>query len=101
MPSHPIPAVLLARLAVDQSVQGHGLGSFLLRDATARTLAAAAELGIRVMLVHALNQSARDFYAHHGFEPSRTDPMNLQLLVKDINASIGEDDARTAGREVG
>ncbi len=101
MPSHPIPAVLLARLAVDRSVQGHGLGSFLLRDAMARTLAAAAELGIRVMLVHALNESARDFYAHHGFEPSQTDPMNLQLLVKDIKASIEEDDARTAGREVG
>jgi GNAT superfamily N-acetyltransferase len=89
MPRHPIPAVLLARLAVDRSVQGHGLGSFLLRDAMARTLAAAAELGIRVMLVHALDESARDFYMHHGFESSPTDPMNLQLLVKDIETSIG------------
>jgi GNAT superfamily N-acetyltransferase len=88
MPRHPIPAVLLARLAVVRSVQGRGLGAFLLRDAMARTLAAAAELGIRVMLVHALNESARDFYLHHGFEPSRTDPLNLQLLVKDIEASL-------------
>lgn len=91
MPRHPIPAVLLARLAVDRSVQGNGLGAFLLRDAMARTLAAAAELGIRVMLVHALNESARDFYLHHGFEPSRTDPMNLQLLVKDIEATLDPD----------
>ncbi len=41
------------------------------------------------MLVHALDESARDFYVHHGFEPSPTDPMNLQLLVKDIEASLG------------
>jgi GNAT superfamily N-acetyltransferase len=88
MPRHPIPAVLLARLAVDRSVQGRGLGAFLLRDALARTLAAAAELGIRAMLVHVLDESARDFYLHHGFEPSPTDPMNLQLLVKDIEASL-------------
>lgn len=88
MPRHPIPAVLLARLAVDQSVQGHGLGAFLLHDAMTRTLAAAAELGIRVMLVHALNAPARDFYLRHGFEPSCTDPMNLQLLVKDIEATL-------------
>ena len=91
MPRHPIPAVLLARLAVDQSVQGHGLGAFLLRDAMSRTLAAAAELGIRVLLVHALDESARGFYLHHGFEPSCTDPMNLQLLVKDIEASLEPD----------
>lgn len=91
MPRHPIPAVLLARLAVDQSVQGNGLGAFLLRDAMARTMAAAAELGIRVMLVHALDESARGFYLHHGFEPSRTDPMNLQLLVKDIEATLNSE----------
>jgi GNAT superfamily N-acetyltransferase len=89
MPRHPIPAVLLARLAVDRSVQDRGLGAFLLRDAMARTLAAAAELGIRVMLVHALDESARSFYLRHGFEPSPTDSMNLQLLVKDIEASTG------------
>ena len=83
-------ALCVARLAVDRSVQGRGIGAFLLRDAMVRTLAAAAELGIRIMLVHALNESARSFYLHHGFESSSTDQMNLQLLVKDIEASVGE-----------
>lgn len=91
MPRHPIPGVLLARLAVDRSVQGHGLGAFLLRDAMARTLAASDELGIRVMLVHALDEAARSFYSHFGFELSHTDLMNLQLLVKDIEASLDSD----------
>jgi hypothetical protein len=68
------------------------LAAFLLRDAMARTLAASLELGIRVMLVHALDESARDFYLHHGFELSHTDSMNLQLLVKDIEASLDRGD---------
>lgn len=89
MPRHPIPAVLLARLAVDNSVQGRGVGAFLLRDAMARTLGASVELGIRTLLVHAQNEAARDFYLHHAFEPSRTNPMNLELLVEDIEASLG------------
>jgi GNAT superfamily N-acetyltransferase len=88
MPRHPIPAVLLARLAVDRSVQGRGLGAFLLCDAMARTLSAASELGIRVLLVHAQDEAARSFYLHHGFEPSPTDPLNLQLLLKDLEASL-------------
>ncbi len=84
MPRHSIPAVLLARLAVDRSVQGRGLGAFLLRDAIVRSLAVAAQVGVRAMLVHALDEGARDFYLHHGFEPSPTDPLNLQLIVKDM-----------------
>jgi GNAT superfamily N-acetyltransferase len=59
MPRHPVPAALLARLAVDTSVQGHGIGAWLLRDAMLRTLAAAESVGIRVLLVHALDDGAR------------------------------------------
>ena len=88
MPRHPIPAVLLARLAVDSSVAGRGLGASLLRDAMLRTLTAADELGIRVLLVHAIDDTARAFYEHFGFEASPTDPLNLQLLIKDLRASI-------------
>src|SRR5690349_17453634 len=61
MPRHPIPAALLARLAVDQSVQGRGLGAWLLRDAMLRTLSAADALAIRVLLVHAIDDQAKSF----------------------------------------
>lgn len=94
MPRHPIPVVLLARLAVDQSVHGHGIGSFLLRDAMLRTVSAADELGIRALLVHALNPAARAFYMRHGLQPSPTDELHLMALVKDIRAASGTRTAR-------
>lgn len=82
MPRHPIPAMLLARLAVDKTVQGRGVGAFLLRDAMRRALAVAELAGMRLLLVHALSDDARAFYEHFGFEASPSDPMNLQLLVR-------------------
>ena len=88
MPRHPIPAMLLARLAVDESAQGKGVGAMLLADAMQRTLLVAEETGIRLLLVHAVNDEARSFYLHFGFEVSPSDPMNLQLLIKDIRATI-------------
>jgi GNAT superfamily N-acetyltransferase len=90
MPRHPIPAALLARLAVDVSVQGRGIGAWLLRDAMLRTLSASESVGIRVLLVHALDADARGFYERHGFEASPTDPLNLQILMKDLRAAVDE-----------
>lgn len=90
MPRHPIPAALLARLAVDTTVQGRGIGAWLLRDAVLRTLSAAESVGIRVLLVHAIDEDARGFHERHGFEPSPTDSLNLQMLIKDIRASVDE-----------
>lgn len=94
MPRHPIPAMLLARLAVDKAVQGNGIGAFLLRDAMGRALSVAEQAGMRLLLVHALNDEARAFYEHFGFEPSPSDPMNLQLLVEDIRLAL---DSAAAG----
>lgn len=88
MPRHPIPAMLLARLAVDESAQGKGVGATLLADAMQRTLLVAEETGIRLLLVHAVDEDARSFYLYYGFEASPSDPMNLQLLTKDIRATI-------------
>jgi predicted N-acetyltransferase YhbS len=85
---HQMPAVLLARLAVDVSVQRKGIGALLLRDAMIRTVAVSEEAGVRLMLVHALSDSARGFYLRFGFETSPTDAMNLQMIVKDIRASL-------------
>jgi hypothetical protein len=58
MPQYPIPVVLLTRLAIDLSVAGRGLGDWLLRDAMPLTLAASATLGVRAMLVHAIDEEA-------------------------------------------
>ena len=84
MPQYPIPVVLLARLAVDLSVARRGLGAWLLRDAMRRTLTASETVGVRAMLVHAIDDEARGFYLRHGLEPSPTDPMHLMVLIKDI-----------------
>lgn len=81
--------MLLARLAVDLSVQGEGVGAWLLQDALRRTLTASQEVGVRVLLVHAINETARSFYERFGFETSPTDPLILQLLIKDIRATLG------------
>jgi len=88
MPRHPIPVVLLARLAVDKAVQGRGLGAFLLADAMRRTLSAAQTIGVRALLVHATDETARSFYERFGFVKSPTDPLHLMLLIKDLRASL-------------
>jgi GNAT superfamily N-acetyltransferase len=86
--NHPVGVILLARLAVDRSEHGKGLGKALLRDALARIARAADVVGVRAVLVHAIDDSARDFYLHHGFQPSPVDPMELMMLMKDLRASI-------------
>ena len=81
---HPVPAMLLARLAVDRAWQGQGLGTALLKDALLRTLQAADIAGVRAVLVHAKNEKARQWYLRFGFEPGPITPMQLFLLLKDI-----------------
>lgn len=88
MPQYPIPVVLLARLAVDLSVAGRGLGGWLLRDAMLRTVAASETIGIRVMLVHAADDQARAFYLRHGVEPSHADPLHLMILIEDLSKAV-------------
>lgn len=85
---HPIPVILLARLAVDQREQGRGLGAALLKDALTRAARAADEIGARAVLVHAKDEEARAFYEHFDFEPSPTDPLHLFLLMKDVKNAL-------------
>lgn len=85
---HPVPVMILARLAVDRRFQGVGLGRALLRDALLRTAQAAEIAGIRAILVHAKDDAARNWYLQWGFEPSPTDPYHLFLLTKDLLAIL-------------
>lgn len=84
----PIPVVVLGRLAVDQSLQGQGIGRALVRDACLRVMAAADAIGIRGMLVHALSPQARTFYERVGFEPSPLEPMTLMATLADVRAAL-------------
>ena len=83
-----IPVMVLARLAIDQTWQGHGLGAALLRDAILRTLQAADIGDILALLVHALDNQAARFYEHHGFMPSPIDPATLMITLKDARNAI-------------
>lgn len=84
----PIPVVVLGRLAIDQSLQGQGIGRAMVRDACLRVLAAADAIGIRGMLVHALSPEAQAFYEHVGFEPSPLEPMTLMATLADVRAGL-------------
>lgn len=86
----PIPVMILARLAVDQALQGRKIGSGLLKDALIRTLQAAEYAGIRAVFVHAKDETARRFYSRFDFESSPLDPLKRMLLIKDIAVSISE-----------
>lgn len=87
---HPIPVILLARLAVDNSEKGTGLGKALLKDALMRIAQAADIVGARAVLVHAIDEQARNFYQHFGFEPSPAHELQLMLLMKDLRKAIDE-----------
>lgn len=81
LPKLDIPVILLGRLAVDQSVQGQGLGAYLLLDALRRSLAISQEIGIRAVEVDAIDESARKFYLKYGFRPLMDDPHHLFLQM--------------------
>ena len=78
---YDIPVMLLARLAVDHREQGKGLGKALLKDAILRTIQAAEIAGLKLLLVHAKDEAAADFYRKHGFEPVVDDPLKLFFPV--------------------
>ena len=77
----PIPVMVLARLAVDARAQGMKLGAALLQDALQRCVLVSQNTGVRAMLVHALNDRARQFYEYYGFKASPAHPMTLMLRI--------------------
>jgi len=86
---HPVPVILLARLAIDKEFQGEGLGKALLKDAILRSIRITEEIAARAILVHAKDDVARAWYKKFGFEDSPTDPYHLLLLIKDAKKSLG------------
>lgn len=91
---HPVPLMLLARLAVGVRWQGRRVGAGLLKDAMRRTVQVAEIVGIRALAAHAKDDAARAFYAHFGFVASPTDPLHMFLLTKDLRRVVSRDNGR-------
>ena len=84
----PVPVMVIGRLAVDQTLQGHAIGPALLRDAVLRTVQAAEIAGIRAILVHAISERAKRFYEKWGFVSSQVQPMTLMITVAEARKAI-------------
>jgi len=76
---------------VDRTQQGRGLGKALLFDGLTRIQEAADIVAVRAVMVHAIDEAARRFYEHFGFEPSPLDPFQLLLLLKDVRKAVEAD----------
>ena len=79
LPSYPVPAIRMGRLAIALSAQGQGLGDFLLAHAVARCLGLREQLGVRVLLVDALHENAARFYRAYGFREATANSHTLYL----------------------
>jgi GNAT superfamily N-acetyltransferase len=90
LPRHPVPVVLIARLAVDRSAQGQRLGEKLLLDALARSLELSDRLGIHAVVVDAIDSGARAFYQKYQFVSLQDNPFHLFLPISTIRDLLGK-----------
>ena len=89
LPRHPVPSLLLARLAVTESSRGKGLGRYLLPDAFDRCLRVAREVAFRAIEVEAIDDQAAAFYAKYGFPPFPSDPHHLAIALETVEEVLG------------
>ena len=83
------PCVLLARLAVDETAQGQGVGAALLRHAIGTDYQASRHVGAAALLIHCRDEAARGFCLRNGdFLASPVEPMHLVLAMKEIERRL-------------
>jgi len=88
LPRSQVPVALIGRLAVDQSAQGEGLGKLLLIDALRRIAAAAEQVAAHAIILDAIDDHARAFYARFGFLELTDDPMHLFLPMDTLRRVV-------------
>ena len=87
LPRYPsIPAVRMGRLAVDQAFKGQGLGGALLADALTRVIR--SEIAAYALVVDAKDDTAANFYRHHGFLETPSEPLTLFLPLATVPVPI-------------
>lgn len=88
LPAYPVGMVLIARLAVDESEQGAGLGTRLLADALRMAVVAGGAVAARLVVVDAIDERAARYYRRHGFTATLDHPLRLYRRMKDVRASL-------------
>jgi ribosomal protein S18 acetylase RimI-like enzyme len=88
LPAYPVGMVLIARLAVDRSEQGAGLGRRLLADALRMAVAAGDAVAARLVVVDAIDERAAGFYRRHGFTTNLEHSLRFYRRMKDVRASL-------------
>ena len=86
----PLPVHLLGRIAVDKRYRNKGIGQALLRDAMIRAVNVSGNAGIFAILVHALNDRAKQFYLSRGFVESPLQPMTLMMTIETVRSILAE-----------
>ncbi len=89
---YPLPAVLVARLAVDKQYQGRGVGRLLLFNTLTRLSRASRDVGFELVVVDALHETAACFYLKHGFQRFANHPLRLHMTTKALRATFADPD---------
>jgi GNAT superfamily N-acetyltransferase len=84
LPRYPVPAFLIAKLAVDSRFQGQGVGAWLLRESLKKALEVSASVGLYAVIVDAIDEKAKKFYIKYGFTAFKGKPMTLFLPLATI-----------------
>ncbi len=88
LPKYPIPVARIGRFAVDRTVQGQGLGHFLLKDGLLRIASLSTQIGINAVVVDAKHEKAKRFYRRFGFVEFQDAPLSLYLPLQTILQSL-------------
>lgn len=86
----PLPVILIGRLAVDTRFQGSGLGVSLLQEAIRKGVEASRIVGARALVVHAINESAEQFYLKFGFTRVPDSARVMYITMAAAEATIAD-----------
>ncbi|GAB6070444.1 hypothetical protein JCM30760_15410 [Thiomicrorhabdus hydrogeniphila] len=81
---NPIPVLVLARLAIDNKYQGQSFGKHLLKDCLLRSIAVSEHVAFKALMVHAIDEKAKECYMNLGFIESPTNDLTVFLPIKQI-----------------
>lgn len=90
LPRYPLPAILIGKLAIDKTAQKQGLGTALLFDALKRSTKVAEEIGVFLIEIKAVNETAKNLYVKIGFLEMLDEPLKLYLSIKKVRQLLVE-----------